>query len=315
MYHALGGGHGHVLRGLAILGRLGGGTLVGPSRLRAWAEAAGVAYASPPAGEVAAWIAVQPRPDLLLADVFPRGVVGELTPWLGRVPAWLVTRRVVPDYYLRPAVRRALESCFERVLWTEEPPPALRALAVAQNDVAPVLLAVDALPRDEARHRLGVAEDRPLVLGLGSGEPVRQARLGRLLGAIAARAGATLRFVSDELPPARSVVRLFPAASVLAAADVVVSAAGYHAFHETAAAGVPTVFVPQRRRVDDQWWRARDALVAGDPASLEAAVVRLLREGRRRPRRLEDGAGAVARAVQRRVQAGVLTQEKVAPVA
>lgn len=315
VYHALGGGHGHVLRGLAILGRLGDGTLVGPARLSAWAQAVGVAYASPPVGQEAAWVAAQPPPDLLLADVFPCGVVGELVPWLGRVPAWLVTRRVVADYYLRADVRRALESCFERVLWTEEPPSALRALAVAQDHLPPVLLAVDALARAEARRRLGVAGDGPLILGLGSGDPARQARLARLLGAIAARAGATLSFVSDELPPAPPVVRLFPAAAVLGAADVVVSAAGYHAFHETAAAGVPTVLVPQRRRYDDQWWRARAACVAGDPAALEAAVARLLRAGGGRSRRFEDGAGAVARAVQRRVQAGVLAEEEVAPVA
>jgi UDP:flavonoid glycosyltransferase YjiC (YdhE family) len=314
VYHALGGGHGHVLRGLAVLGRLGGGTLVGPARLRPWADALGVRYTSPPDGAEAAWVAAQPPPDLLLADVFPRGVVGELAPWLGRVPAWLVTRRVVPDYYLRPVVRRALESGFERVLWTEEPPEALRALAVAQDRVPSVLLRVPALPRDDARRRLGVARDRPLILALGSGEPARQARLCRLLVAIAARAGAALRFVSDELPQAAPVARLFPAAAWLPAADVVVSAAGYHAFHETAAAGVPAVFVPQRRRYDDQWWRAREAVVAGDPAALETAIGRLLREGCR-PRPVEDGAGAVARAVEGRVQPRVLREEQVAPVA
>jgi hypothetical protein len=201
------------------------------------------------------------------------------------------------------------------VLWAEDPPDALRVLAVAQVRVPPLLLAPPALPRVEARRRLGVDDGRALLLGLGSGEPGQQARLARLLAKIAARCGATLRFVSTELPAALPVVRLFPAAAWLEAADVVVTAAGYHAFHETTAAGVPTVFVPQRRRVDDQWWRARGALVAADPPSLEAAVRRLLGEGRRPRRWLEDGAAAVVALIQGRVQARVLAQEQVAAMA
>jgi UDP:flavonoid glycosyltransferase YjiC (YdhE family) len=312
VYHALGGGHGHVVRGLAVLRRLGGGTVIGPARLAGWGAALRVRYVSPAGDDGAVWVAAQSPPDLLLADVFPRGVVGELMPWLGRAPAWLVARRVSPAYYLRADVRAVIESCFERVLWAEEPPEALRVLAVTQVRVPPVLLAPPVLPRAEARRRLGVDDDRALLLGLGSGEPAQQARMARLLARIAVRCGATLRFVSAELPAAPGVVRLFPAAAWLEAADAVVTAAGYHAFHETAAAGVPTVFVPQRRRVDDQWWRARDTLVAPDPPALAAAVRRLLREGRRERRRLEDGAAAVAALVQRRVQAGVLAQEQVA---
>jgi hypothetical protein len=315
VYHALGGGHGHVLRGLAVLTALGRGTLVGPARLRPWADAAGVDFASPPSGHEAAWVSARPRPDLLIADVFPRGVIGELVPWLGRVPVWVVARRVVPGYYLGDPVRATLESCVERVLWCEEPPPALTALAVAQTRVPPVLLPAPALPRAEARGRLGLDGARPLILALGSGEPERQARLCRLLAKIAARAGASLRFVSTELEAAAPVLRLFPAAAWLEAADVVVTAAGYHAFHETTAAGVPTVFVPQRRRYDEQAWRAREGPLATDPAGLEAAVVRLLRDGRRRPRTVEDGAGTVAAAIERRVQPRVLREEEIAPVA
>lgn len=315
VYHALGGGHGHVMRGLAVLRHLGHGTLVGPGRLRPWAEALGVDYASPPDGDEIAWTAARPAPDLLVADVFPRGVIGELAPWLGRMPMWLVTRRVVAAYYLRPPIRRALESCIERVLWCEEPPPLLAGLAARQTRVPPVLLDVPALPRDEARRRLGVDGERPLILGLGAGDVERQARLCRLLEKIAAGVGAVVRFVSAELAPCEPVVRLFPAGAWLAAADVVVTAAGYHSVHETAAAGVPAVFLPQRRRYDDQWWRARDRVVAGNPAALEAAIVRLLQEGARRPGRPGDGARIVAEAIERRVQAGVLREEEIAPVA
>jgi hypothetical protein len=316
LYYALGGGHGHVLRGLAVLSRLGRGTLLGPPALAPWAAALGVAYASPPAAGAREWFAACPAPALLVVDVFPRGVVGELTPLLERArTVWLVARRVREDYYLHPPVRAALESCYERVLWCETPPPALAALAVDAMLLPPILLRPPALDRAEARRRLGVAPGEPLILALGSGDPERQRRLCRLLVKIAARRGAALRFVSSELEAAPPVVALFPAAAWLDAADVVVTAAGYHAMHETALAGVPTVLVPQPRAYDDQRWRARDGVVASDPAALDAAVGRLLGDGRRRPARVGDGAAALARLIERRVELGVLGQEEVAPVA
>jgi hypothetical protein len=348
LYYALGGGHGHALRGLAVLSRLAAGdpsrrarasidaALIAPAAFSPWARALGVPHLAPPEADLSGWVERLAAPDLLLVDVFPRGVTADLLPMLGRAPAWLVSRRVRPDYYLHRDVRGAIEAHFERVLWTEAPAEPLRALRVPQLDLPSVLLGAPPLPRAEARRRLGVPYDHPLVLGIGSGDPEQQARLCRLLGKIAARAGTSLRFVSAELaagalpggevargatarssPAVRdaTVVRAFPAATLLPAADAVVSAAGYHAFHEATAQGAPAVFVPQRRRFDDQAWRARDALVATDPPGLEAAVRRLLREGWRRPRPVGEGAALLARLVERRVQAGVVPEEEIAALA
>jgi UDP:flavonoid glycosyltransferase YjiC (YdhE family) len=320
LYYALGGGHGHVLRGLAVLSRLGHGTLLGPARLASWAAALGVTYVSPSAAELHAW----PAPGLLVVDVFPRGVVGELTPLLQRTAvAWLIARRVREHYYLHPPVRAALERCYERVAWCEAPPPGLAALGTNSIRLPPILLAAPGLERAQARRHLDVALEAPLILGLGSGEAERQHRLCRLLGNIAARHGAALRFVSTELASAGPVVSIFPAAAWLPAADVVVTAAGYHAAYETARAGVPTVFVPQARAYDDQRWRAGERVthataacaVAGDPPALEAAIARLLRDGRRSPARVGDGAAALARLIERRVELGILPQEEIAALA
>jgi hypothetical protein len=321
LYYALGGGHGHVLRGLAILSRLGHGTLVGPPALAPWAAALGVAYLTPSS---ARWFAEAEPPALLVTDVFPRGVVAELTPLLERAPAaWLVARRVREGYYRHPPVRAAIESRYERVLWCEAPPPALADLRVPATRLDPVLLRPPALARAEARRRLGVAADEPLILALGSGDAERQRLLCRLLATIAVRQRAALRFVSSDLTPAPPVVALFPAAAFLGAADLVVSAAGYHAVYETALAGVPTVLVPQQRAYDAQAWRAHERLsaagppcaMASDPAALEAAIARLLRESRPRHARLGDGAVALARLIERRVEPGVLVEEQIAPVA
>jgi UDP:flavonoid glycosyltransferase YjiC (YdhE family) len=316
LYYALGGGHGHVLRGLAILRALGGGRLLGPAALAGWAEAQGVAYAAAPAEGIAGWIASQPTPDLLLVDVFPRGVLAELGPLLERAPAWLVSRWVRPVFYLRDEVRAVIESRYERILWAETPAPELAALAVPQTSIGPILVDTTPLAREEARRALGLTgTTTPLILGLGSGEEAFQQRVLRLLAKVAARIGAELRFVSDVLPAEGPIVALFPAARYFAGADVVVTAAGYHAFHETRAAGVPTVFMPQNRKIDDQFQRARGTIVASDPAGLERAVDTLLRGHRLPPLPPQEGARRAARLVQRRMQAGILGEEEIAAMA
>ncbi|MBI2207502.1 MAG: hypothetical protein HYU41_27030, partial [Candidatus Rokubacteria bacterium] len=275
VYYAAGGGHGHVLRGLAVLHALGTGTLVGPRRLASWAAALGVDYVAADPHEIANVTALR-NAALLLVDVFPRGVVGELAQDTCAAPRWLVTRRVTPAYYLDPRVRETIETGFEQIVWCEEPPAELMTLRVPRHRVPPVLLCPPVLDRDAARRRLGVTNDRRLILALGTGDPGRQGHLARLLGKIAARADADLRFVSDDLPAGGPVLRLFPAAAYLRAADVVVAAGGYHAVHETQAVGVPTIYIPQARRYDDQWWRVRNLPVATDPATLERMVRDLL---------------------------------------
>ena len=307
LYYGMGGGHGHFIRGLAILTRLGTGTLLGPARLAGWARACGVRH------EASFDLARDGPPDLLLVDVFPRGVLAELGPLLGRCPAWLIARRVRPEYYLHPPVRQALESGFERLFWSEEPPPGLSVLRLPQERIGPVLLSPAPLSRAQARAELGLGSDERVILALGSGDVEAQTLQRRMLGKVASRLGASLRFVSDVLGGA---TRLFPAARGYAAADAIVSAGGYHAFHEIAAAGVPAVFLPQDRPLDDQAWRVRGWPVARDPVELEAGLRALLGgPGARSRVTFQDGALQLARLVERRVKEGVLPQEQVAPVA
>jgi hypothetical protein len=276
-YVAMGGGHGHAMRGLALLSRLGRGTLVAPERHRDWARQLGVDFAT-----------TVPDVGFLLVDTFPRGVTGDLEL---RAPAWLVARWTRPDFY---ASRLDAIARFERVVWCEQPsielPGALQ--------LPPVLLGAPPLPRDEARRDLGAAS-RPLLLALGLGDRQRP-----LLEKITRRLDVQLRFLDDR----------FPAARWLPAADVVVSAAGYTAFHEIEADGVPAVFLPQSRQYDDQFLRARSRPVAHDPPQLENWIARLL-QSPRRPASAPDGAARLAALVERRMKLGVLPQEEIAPVA
>jgi hypothetical protein len=301
LYYAAGGGHGHALRGMALLERLGTGVLAAPARLAGWAAARGVSFLPLRDDRLREDAAALPPPELLLVDVFPRGPIAELPPLLERAgEAWLVSRRVPPGYYLDPPVREAIEARYKLLAWTEEPP--VSGLRVRQVRTGPVLLRTEPLPRTEGRRRL---------LALGAGPREGQKLLHRLLEKIAARLDLELRFVSDLLP----VEPAFPAASLLSTADVVVSAAGYHSFHEIEASGVPAVYLPQDRSHDDQDARAAGRLTARTPEELEARVVEALARGRGPGVSFPDGAARLARLVQRRVEAGVLPEEEIAAMA
>lgn len=290
LYYGLGGGHGHAVRGLALLRRLpevlpgSSSLLLIPSHLAALARGEGVACEHPPEdpdkAELAAWAAEAAErfsPDLVLVDYFPRGVLGELGDafFSGR-RAWLVSRIGRPDYYLAPEVREAVEARYEGVLWGEEPPPALRGLGRRSEGPGPILIRrpEECLGREEARRELGAPEHGRLVLLLG------EDKLARVTAKALARiGGASLRVGAP-----------FPAMRVLRAADAVVCAAGYHAFHETRALGVPAVFVPQDRLYDEQDRRAQGVRTARSPQELETGLREALAEGPSAAGPFKDGA-------------------------
>jgi len=330
LYYAMGGGHGHAARGLAVLRRLppGAGVLVAPAAAGSWAEREGVTHLAPPprpsAEELAAFVAgavSRLEPELLLIDVFPRGVLGELPPILAatRAPCWLVSRWVTPAYYLDPGVRASLEERYERILWCEAPPVELEALRLPASRLPPVLLRArgECLAREEARRALGADGDAPLVLALPSGDPALQEELCRLLRKVCARVAPAARLVaiSAELPardePGLRVAALYPAVRALAAADLLVCAGGYHAVHEARLHGLVAIHLPQRRVYDDQHRRVAGSLVAEEPAQLEALVacalaqraVALPQRAAPLPPAAEDGASALAALVDARLGA------------
>ena len=92
---------------------------------------------------------------------------------------------------------------------------------------------------------------------------------------------------ADEVPEGVVALRAtYPMSRYFAAFDGAVAAAGYNAYHELIALGVPSLFVPMPRDTDDQPARARYARARRDRA----------RRRRARPTRsLEDAARAPAR--------------------
>lgn len=94
---------------------------------------------------------------------------------------------------------------------------------------------------------------------------------------------------------ATRVIQTHAAASCMAAADVLISAAGYNSFHEIIYGGVPAIFVPQwATYLDDQARRARAAADRGLAAFVgDTALLALERELRAF---LDEGKAAEIRA-------------------
>lgn len=134
------------------------------------------------------------------------------------------------------------------------------------------------LDRRTAARELGLDPDRRTALvSLGQGGEV-DAAVARTLRALAAEPGlqlAALRSsIATGLEVPEGVVRLeatFPMSRYFRAFDLVVAAAGYNAFHELLAFGVPSLFVPMSRNTDDQLARARWAARAGLALAVDGA--------------------------------------------
>lgn len=227
LIYALGGGRGHATRSRNLAGWFGPEwqvELLWPERLRTQPCSWPVHYVSGP--EQVQPLLQRLQPDLLLVDTFPRGLMGELTP---TGPAWLIGRWLKPDYAARRAVQASL-SLYQAVLNVELTPWDGGA------DVGPVV--PPPAPPGEPRR----------LVWLGSGPPAEQHRLRQLLPP-----GVTV--AAPDLGCARGDL-----VELLAAAALVISAAGYNAYHEIVQAGCPVIFWPQSRLYDQQEIRARGQL-------------------------------------------------------
>jgi hypothetical protein len=299
LVYALGGGHGHGVRGLAVLHALRtrcpaaslDAHLIASERLRPWVVSESVGLHVPPprarSRELLGWwvrdLLDGLQPDLILVDVFPRGVLAEL-PELA-APAWLMSRHVPRSFYLAPEVRAAIESRFRELLWCEQPPVWALQLDVDQREVAPVLIRSPAAcsSREAARSALGIAPERKAVIVLATGEATRQLELVRLMARMRLMLRAHLGeapevvVLSADLEPfAAAGVRVtahIPAMEVLRSADVVVSAGGYQSVWEARALQIPVVCLPQSRPLDDQLRRSQTGAVATSPGALLEALV------------------------------------------
>lgn len=108
------------------------------------------------------------------------------------------------------------------------------------------------LSRDEARKRLGAEEGKKLIVVAHNGfEGELEKLAAEELGA-GAGAGAAAKVVMSSNAEGEG---LFPLCDYAAGIDLLIAGAGYSAFYESAYFKIPTRFIPQARRGDEQIWR------------------------------------------------------------
>lgn len=264
--YALGGGLGPITRTRAVLAATGtadGAVLLAAPPPGAGPPGADVrtpsAEAASDAAALGRWVAAQiadVRPDALLVDALPGGILGELC----GLPALrgLVLRHTArllrwPVYARRlagPLPRFDAVAVVERLHRGHE-----RALRPHAGALEPLALPVPEYP--EAEPPAGAPW---LVVHTGPPREVRA--LARV--ADERRGGAPLRVVCplavDDLPPGAELVRAVPARPLFATAAHIVTGAGFNVVHELAPLRARHTVVPFDRRLDDQHARARRRL-------------------------------------------------------
>lgn len=209
-------------------------------------------------------------PDVLVVDTYPMGSFEELIPALRwRQKNVFVFREQRPDAVGLPLLQATLP-LYDAVI---VPHPQVEAVGEVPEPaklraVGPILVRErsELKSRAEARRALGLDGDETLVYASfgGGGEPESRRALALAAQAVAklpkARlvvgAGPLLRDV-PTLPGATVLRGVYPMLEFLPAFDAAVSAAGYNSVHELLFAGVPSVFLPFERVLDDQTRRAR----------------------------------------------------------
>jgi UDP:flavonoid glycosyltransferase YjiC (YdhE family) len=195
------------------------------------------------------------------------------------------------------------------------------------TSVGPILLNEpgDLLPRNQAAKNLGVDPARfTVAIQLGSQRNFDYDNLPALIARELLDRGVQVVQIDNPLarPPESEISgvlrrSLYPAATYLAAVDLMVTNAGYNSFHECVYGGIPAIFVPNESpEMDDQHLRATYAYAAGLGMLLRASESSRLRsvvdlamskdfreELRRRSRLLTfvDGALEAAQAVEQLV--------------
>jgi len=257
------------------------------------------------------------RPDLVLVDHAPLGMAGEIVPMLEDLsrrrprPSIVLGVRDIVDApervrrdWARPAVRRAFTSLYDRLLVygmkdVFDPveayglPESVRRKTVYTGYLGP---SPSPPSRERARRKLGLGK-QPFVLGIvgggGDGYPLLWSLLEVLRGdpkpayACALVTGPLmssdrrqrLRARLNGNPNHRIHEFLPDLPAYIAAADVVVSMAGYNSVCEILRSGARSILVPRVHPRLEQWVRARRLADLGltrvlDPAALTPEVLR-----------------------------------------
>ncbi len=288
LIYALGGGLGHVTRGLALARKLlpliGGQAVLLTNSPFAAAVKAEVARceglslrtisseAQKP--EVAALVRnyfEETQPALVFVDTFPRGIGGELAeifPALASdVKKMLIARNLPRDYVESFGLFPFAEHQYGLVLipgetsvW-EEFPGSVRVPPILIRDREEILSPV------AAADFLRLSPGEKCILFVGSGTLAELKSQGEMIARLAENWPADrppLRWAGVDFPngtPGEWIVSHYPAGELFSAVHALVGSAGYNLVHEAELAQVPLFCLPQPRTYDDQFARAKSSAV------------------------------------------------------
>lgn len=183
--------------------------------------------------------------DLLVVDTFPRGLAGELADVDVGVPRALVHRDLSPVYCEKFNLREVVHS-YDLVLSPGERGPLADDRAI---ETAPWLVrdAGELVSPNEARSDLGVDDDRPVVGVVASGNAAEVEEAEERAASLGAHACVRLLALPGYWP----LIRLLPGV------DLLVGSGGYNTVYEARAVGVPLLATPRERLYDRQERRLR----------------------------------------------------------
>lgn len=222
-----------------------------------------------------------------VVDTFPRGLVGELAPYLDALPparVW-IHRDLAPAYAERPYVLEAAR----RYRLTLVPGPdeqAPLAEAVGARRTAPWFIRdrAELLPAREARKRLEAREGQRVVAVSGAGTDAEGAQMAALAERLQVALGAKVAVRALSPDGAKGSMRCWPLLELLPGVDVLVGGGGYNTVSEARATGTPLVALARPRLYDRQVDRLRPQERAEGPDDVLRKVAEALERLGSRPR-------------------------------
>ncbi|MFM9965188.1 MAG: hypothetical protein ACKV2Q_28655 [Planctomycetaceae bacterium] len=200
--------------------------------------------------------------DVLVVDTFPRGLAGELHDLLatlsGKGIKTVLVHRDLQPRYVEWAKLGSLAHAYDLILSPGESGPLANLPNARRTDAWLIRDPHELLDQHAAWQRLRIVEtDRPVIAVIASGlsaeRPAMSALASRLSRALHGRASVRLMALgATDAPDGVETVALWPCLSAMAGIDLLIGAGGYNTVSEAHATRTPLLAIARRRLYDRQ---------------------------------------------------------------